>query len=79
MSVMTTGMMERAGLAKSASDREIRYRCRTAPQHVRANIDAHREARGLPRLWSSAATGSAARATVRRLKAFLAVARLRAS
>jgi hypothetical protein len=72
-------MIERAGRMQSGIEGEILYRCRNAPRHVKENIDARRAARGLQPLWARATRGRAARASVRRLKAFLAVARLRAS
>jgi hypothetical protein len=55
-------------------DVELRHRCRTAPDFVRANIDARRELRGLSPLWPELRRRDASRSMQRRvrtLKAFL--------
>lgn len=68
-------MIERASWNDAAADNALRLRCRTAPDFVRRNIDARREARGLRPLWpdlARRATRDRAAATVARLRAFLA-------
>lgn len=70
-------VVERAGvLFGESGDAELRHRCRTAPEFVRANIDARRESRGLSPLWPGLsprhrAARAHAVATIARLKAFL--------
>jgi hypothetical protein len=67
-------MVERAGVISGLSDVELRHRCRSAPEFVRANIDERRAARGLRPLWPGVAKRSAAASASRRvrfLKAFL--------
>jgi len=71
-----------------SADADLRMKCRNAPEFIRRNIDAYREARGLPPLWSTRAdeqrrpgrrASSKARSEARlaQLKAFLAKARAR--
>jgi hypothetical protein len=80
-------IIERAGspVAFTLADWEIRERCRNAPQFVRRNIDARREARGLPPLWERRSVDASrprrrpagTPANVAKWKAFLALARSR--
>lgn len=71
-------MTERAGLVFGSDERELRHRCRSAPEFVRVAIDKRRALRGLPPLWPGARRSDAARSTsravrrVRFFKAFLA-------
>jgi hypothetical protein len=67
-------MVERAGLISGLMDAELRHRCRSAPEFIRANIDERRAARGLRPLWPGVAKRSAAASASRRvrfLKAYL--------
>ena len=67
-------MVERAGVISGLSDVELRHRCRSAPEFVRAKIDERRTARGLRPLWPGVAKRSevaSASRRVRFLKAFL--------
>jgi hypothetical protein len=68
-------MVERASvMSMGLGDAEVRYRCRNAPDFVRANIDARRESRGLVPLWPGLKRREASRSLqrqVRTLKAFL--------
>ncbi len=67
-------MVERAGLVSGLTDVELRHRCRSAPDFVRANIDERRAARGLRPLWPGVAKRAAAASASRRvrfLKAYL--------
>lgn len=78
------GVIERAGAGRplAMADWEIRERCRNAPQFIRRNIDARREARGLPPLWGTPAGSPTAHrqhspgaaSTVARWKAYLVLA-----
>lgn len=74
-------MVERAGVMHGTTDAELRMRCRSAPDDVRANIDARRESRGLPPLWPATSRIVGCRAAMRlaiaRHKAFLTPARAR--
>lgn len=76
-------IVEHAGSGQpiTMAEREIRERCRTAPEFVRRHIDARREARGLRPLWGDDARADRARArvatAVARHRAFLAKAAAR--
>lgn len=64
-----------SGRAISMSDEELRERCRTAPLSVRRQMDARREARGMPPLWGGRG-GADGRSSPRKIGA-LVVARMR--
>lgn len=76
-------MVERASVMGGVHlEAELRHRCRSAPEFIRANIDRRRESRGLLPLWPSIsqrahATRERAAAMVKRLQSFLADARKR--
>lgn len=70
-------MVERASVMGGEHlEAELRYRCRSAPEFVRANIDRRRESRGLLPLWPELRHRDGARSQrprrVRFWKAFLA-------
>lgn len=69
-------MVEFASWHNQSHEDMIRFRCRNAPEFVRANIDAARESRGLPPLWATNSRRSDARAraaaVVARMRSFLA-------
>jgi hypothetical protein len=69
-------VVERAGVMMAGlGDVELRHRCQSAPEFVRANIDARRASRGLPRLWPELRRRDASRSARRRIRfwqAFLA-------
>ena len=76
-------IVEHAGSGQpiTMAEREIRERCRTAPEFVRRNIDARRKARGQRPLWGDDARAdrvhARAVAVVARHKAFVAAAAAR--
>jgi hypothetical protein len=66
-------MVERASvMCVRLGDAELRYRCRNAPDFVRANIDARRESRGLSPLWPGLKRLEASRSLQRRVRALKA-------
>lgn len=69
-------VVERAGvIGGEYLEAELRHRCRSAPEFVRANIDRRRESRGLLPLWPELRRRDASRSQPRRVrfwKAFLA-------
>jgi hypothetical protein len=69
-------VVQRAGvIVAGLGDVELRHRCRTAPEFIRANIDARRASRGLSALWPELRRRDVSRSAPRRVRfwrAFLA-------
>jgi hypothetical protein len=76
-------IVEHAGSGQpiTMAEREIRERCRTAPEFVRRNIDARRKARGQRPLWGDDARAdrvhARAAAAASRHRAFVAASAAR--